>query len=316
MKAYHVETQLIKRLQPILRRALFAVWVLLVPVESSQAEMVMLNPVADTFILDTSPTNNNGGTEGFTVGRDDNGGTRRGLIRFDVSGIPSGSTILSAVLELTVTKDPPQPVNTNFHLYKLLLDWGEGDKVGSRPFNRGEPATSGEATWEARLTGQAAWTTAGALDDVTLAPSATTYVEGAGPYTWDSVSMTADVQEWVNAVSQNFGWLIVCADELTPMTARKFGSREPTPNPSPPVLQVEFIPPPQLIAPTWSSASTFEFEVRTLAGTTNIVEMATSLSTAPDWEAAAVVVPTNETFLFFDPAANSDSARIYRVVRQ
>jgi len=283
---------------------------------SGRADFISLNPVADTFILNSAPTNNNGGTEGFTVGRDDNNGIRRGLIRFDLSGIPPGSTITSAVLELTVIKDPPQPVGSDFHLFRLLQDWGEGDKVGFKPGNSGAPATKGEASWDARLTDVANWTTSGALDDVAPSPSATTFVAGTGPYTWTNAGVRAEVQLWADQPGQNFGWLIVCANELSPRSARKFGSREPSSNPQPPVLQVGFVAPLSLSAPTLLSPSEFRFTVNSIANTTNVVEVATNTHAPLVWLPLETRVPANDTFTVTDTNAATDAARLYRVIRQ
>ena len=278
------------------------------------AEVVTLNPVADTFILDSDPNNNNGGTEGFTVGRDDSSGVRRGLIRFNLGTIPRGSVIKSATLEMTVTKDPPQQVSTNFHLFRLLAEWGEGDKVGFRPGNSGAPATTGESSWNARLAGMADWTTPGALDDVVTSPSASTFVTTTGPYAWTGSGVMADVQLWVGQPATNFGWLVVCADELSPMTARKFGSREPSSNPAPPELRIEFVPPPVLSAPRIISQSGFQFTVESVANVTNVVWVSTNSSDLLSWWPIQTLVPTNATFLVLDTNAASDSFRLYQVV--
>ena len=284
-------------------------------IPGARADIVSLNPVADTFILNSAPTNNAGGTEGFTVGRDDNNGIRRGLVRFDLSSIPPGSTVTSAVLELTVIKDPPQQVNANFRLFRLLEDWGEGDGVGPRPGNSGEPATTNESSWTARLAYVADWTTPGALDDAAPSPSATMLVTTTGPYTWTNAGVAVDVQQWVDQPGQNFGWLIVCADELTPMTVRKFGSREASSNPQPPVLQVGFVPPLVLSAPRSLFPSGFEFAVSTIANTTNIVQVATNASSPPVWLPFETRVSTNETFIVTDTNVANEPVRLYRVIR-
>jgi hypothetical protein len=60
------------------------------------------------------------------------GGVRRGLLRFDLSGIPLGSTVTSAVVRLTVVKVPGTGgVNSTFDLFRLQAGWGEGNKIGN-----------------------------------------------------------------------------------------------------------------------------------------------------------------------------------------
>lgn len=284
------------------------------------ADVIQLNPVADTFIIDNFPTNNAGRSEGFTVGRDNDGtgNIRRGLIRFDLSTVPPGSTVTSAILELTVKNVPSNGIDTEFSILRLLRDWGEGDKLAFRPGSgfRGEPATAGESSWNANLTGTENWSTPGALDDAAPTPSASTFVAGLGSYTWTNAGVQADVQRWVDQPHTNFGWLIVCEDELTPKTARLFGSREFTPNPEPPVLTVGFVASPQvrLSEPMAWAGSNFQFTVLSVANTTNIVEVSTDVENPTAWSSIGTVVPTNDTFVVTDTNA-SDAFRLYRVRR-
>jgi hypothetical protein len=53
--------------------------------------------------------------------------------------------------------------------------------------------------------------------------------------------MVGDVQTWVANPSSNFGWMLLCDDEGSIFTARRFGSREDTNNA--PVLQLDYIAP-------------------------------------------------------------------------
>ncbi|MCU0787293.1 MAG: CHRD domain-containing protein [Verrucomicrobia bacterium] len=208
---------------------------------SGWANIVNLNPVADTFILSSAPDNNNGGTSGFAAGKDGSLGVRRGLIAFDVSTVPAGSTITEAVLQLTVINVPGLPANSTFSIHRLLAGWGEGNKVGGFPGNSGAPATAGEATWNSRLHGTAAWTPAGALGNAAAVASASTPVTTLGTYSWSGASVINDVQLWLDNPATNHGWLLVSQDEVTSRTAREFGSRE---LPSPGVLTVGYTPPP------------------------------------------------------------------------
>ncbi|GEM_PF-179428 len=192
----------------------------------ANADSANLSPVADTFIVSSAPDNNTGGTAGFTAGRDGALGVRRGLVQFDLSTIPAGSTITSAVLRLTVINVPGTPANSTFDVFRLQNSWGEGNKSGGSPGNNGAPAATGEATWNSRQHGVNAWTSPGALQDAAASASAFTAVTGLGDYNWQGSVLLNDVQLWVNSPGQNFGWLLVSQSESTSRTAREFGSRE------------------------------------------------------------------------------------------
>jgi len=179
----------------------------------------------DTFINSGQPGNNAGATGWFDAGRDGAGGVRRGLLRFDLSGIPAGSTVTSATLQLTVVKVPANgPVNSTFDLFRMLGDWKEGTESGSS----GAPAASGETTWNARILGTANWTTPGARSDAAATASASTAVGSTdnAKYSWTGPGLVADVQLWVNDAAQNFGWLLTSRAESSSRSVRGFASRE------------------------------------------------------------------------------------------
>jgi spore coat protein A len=153
----------------------------------------------------------------------------RAVLAFDIagSGIPAGSTIDSVTLKLRCTrakKNDPFDVR----LHELLSDWGEGtsDTGNSQP-GRGATPTTGDATWQHTFYDMQFWTTQGGDFDGTA--SATTPVSGEGDYyTWGSTSgMVADVQNWLNNPSQNFGWILI-GDESENETAKQFATRENT----------------------------------------------------------------------------------------
>ncbi len=101
---------------------------------SGRADTATLSVVADTFINSGSPGNSAGGNPWFDAGTDGQltPGVRRGLLRFDLSSLPSGSTITSAVVQLTVTHVPGfGPVDSTFELRRLTAAWGEGTNSGS-----------------------------------------------------------------------------------------------------------------------------------------------------------------------------------------
>jgi glucose/arabinose dehydrogenase len=214
---------------------------------SGRADTATLSAVADTFINSGSLGNSAGGNPWFDAGTDGGGGVRRGLLRFDLSGLPSGSTVTSAVVQLTVTHVPGGfglPVDSTFDLRRLTAAWGEGTNSGSS----GAPALTGDANWTARILGTANWTVAGALSDAVATASASTPVGSAfATYPWSGAGLVSDVQLWAGNSSQNFGWLLQSQDEATGRTVRGFASREDGANA--PTLQIGYTPPPPNLPP-------------------------------------------------------------------
>jgi len=189
------------------------------------AEIANLNVAADTFINSGQPNNNAGATSWFDAGRDGVGGVRRGLFHFDLSSIPAGSTITSAVVQLTVVKVPGAgPVNSTFDLFRLQAAWNEGNKGG----NNGSNASNGEATWNARMRGTANWTSPGAKSDAVATSSASAAVGSSfnARHSWSGAGMVADVQFWVDNPSQNFGWLLTSRSERSSRSVRGFAARQ------------------------------------------------------------------------------------------
>ncbi len=205
------------------------------------AAVANLTPVADTFINGGLSNNNAGRTAWFDAGTDGTGGVRRGLLRFDLSSIPAGSTVTSATVQLTVTRVPANgPVNSSFDLLRLLAGWNEGTKGG----NNGSTASTGEATWNDRMRGTASWTTPGAKNDAAGTASASAAVTSAdnAKYSWSGSGLVADVQLWVDNPSQNFGWLLTSRAEGSRRSVRGFASRES--GASAGTLVVNYTPPP------------------------------------------------------------------------
>ena len=199
--------------------------VLLIGSGVAGAETANLNITADTFINSGMPNNNAGATGWFSAGRDGIGGIRRGLFRFDLSSIPAGSTITSAEVQLTVVKVPATgSVDSTFDLFRLTADWNEGTKGG----NNGASASTGEATWNARMRGTVNWTSPGAKSDAVATASASTAVNSThnARYTWNGAGLVADVQFWLDNPSQNFGWLLTSRAESSNRSARGFAARQ------------------------------------------------------------------------------------------
>ncbi len=225
---------------------------------SAFGDTVTLQPIKDNTLYepisrDDFADRSNGAGVAMFAGRtkdaldsDSEVAVRRAVLAFDVAGsIPAGSTITSVTLRLRCTK---AKLNTAFvmRLHELTNDWGEGtSNTGNSQQGRGDPATTGDATWRHTFYPSSLWTAPGG-DYVAGAGSASQSVGAANAfYTWGStVGLVADVQSWIDDPSQNFGWILI-GNESQDETAKVFATRESTESGGAyrPVLTVEFTPP-------------------------------------------------------------------------
>lgn len=176
----------------------------------------------NTLYVSDGGTLSNGAGEHFFAGLNLSGQTRRGLVHFDLTGVPPGSTIHSVVLTLNMSRTLVGPTPVSLH--RLLSDWGEGASDAPDEEGMGAPAEPGDATWLHTFFDTSFWATEGG--DFEPAASATTMVGAEGSYSWGTTAgMEADVSTWVDDPSQNFGWLVM-GDEGKPPTAKRFDTRE------------------------------------------------------------------------------------------
>ena len=206
---------------------------------SARGEIVILNPTKDNSIY--SENNNSNGTGNLFSGRTNTGLLRRALLEFNLSGIPSGSTIDSVSLSLTQTRLAPDPTAETFELHRVSAAWGEGTSTGTGAGGEGGAPTPGDATWNFRqfsTTAPLSWTSPGG-DFAATSGIATIGIMNIA-YTFSSQpGLVADVQNWVNTPTSNFGWILKPANETINRDARRFGSRE-SPLNQQPTLTVNF----------------------------------------------------------------------------
>ena len=184
----------------------------------------------------------NGAGESLFVGMTLSNGARRGLIAFDVSSIPAGSTVTQ--VDLTMTMDMGVGGSQSIALHEVLADWGEGASNSGFPGGGGAPAQPGDATWLDRFFGLVGATWASPGGDFDPSVSAQTPVDASGTYSWSSTAaLVADVQSWVDAPASNYGWILIGNEALT-MTAKRFASRERSVAAQVPMLTVQFTPAP------------------------------------------------------------------------
>jgi hypothetical protein len=122
-------------------------------------------------------------------------------------------------------------------LHRVTNSWGEGGSHAGGEEGGGITAQTGDATWAFRFFNTQRWTTPGG--DFVAAPSATTNVSTVGFYSWSSPQLIADVQQWVDSPSQNFGWLIRGA-ESSSGSAKRFDSRQNGTPANRPVLEITY----------------------------------------------------------------------------
>jgi hypothetical protein len=199
------------------------------------AVTVDLTPSKDNTLIESPVGNSNGAGDGIYAGRVGSlgGGTkRRGLLAFDLSSIPAGSTVDAVSLRLEMAQSPNEAARV-VTLHRVSADWGEAGSTGA---GSGGAAQPGDATWIYRFFNTSTWTSAGG--DFTAAPSASLSVADTGPYVWTGAGLVADVQSWVNNPASNFGWLVL-GNESTTSTVKKFYSSEGL---TPPRLTVDYTP--------------------------------------------------------------------------
>jgi spore coat protein A, manganese oxidase len=185
----------------------------------------------------------NGAGQYFFTGRTDQGNPaidrRRGVLAFDLSVIPPGSSINSVTLTMRVSR-VANNTNRATSLHRLLTDWGEGSSIAPGQEGAGAPAQPGDATWFHTFFPDQFWSTPGG--DFTGTVSATTNVGGTGFYTWSTLQMAADVQMWLDNSGSNFGWLVMGVESIVE-TAKRFDSRNNSIASRRPRLTIDFTPP-------------------------------------------------------------------------
>lgn len=275
-------------------------------------DTLTLKPTADTSLFEVSP-NNNLGKAWLAAGTQRTGERARALVLFDLAALPTNAVVSSAALTFKVVKASSGAVNSTFEIRRVLVDWAEGTK-GSTGSGTGSAATAGESSWNSR--GPGSWSVPGGAvgSDFATATSATQPLAGTSLAFASEPGVVADVQAWLSDPAQNHGWVLLSQAETTPLTARRFGSRETAG--SEPTLVIEYsVPsaptPPQLVGPQ-KVGDQLQLQFAAEPGPSYTVEFTTALPSA-NWEiltnfAAAGVAHTN-TML----DALTEPQRFYRV---
>jgi hypothetical protein len=193
------------------------------PVAHGANSVLTITSATDTMIMSTDGANPRGdqtilvGTRGTQA----QGILDRGLLRFDLSELPTNAIIQSATVKLVVVQSPQNPIPSIFNLHRLLTSWNE------------------TANWENSKTGLP-WSVPGAKEGVDYSAdiSAGQEVDENDEYEFGPTDqLKADIQSWILNPSSNNGWLLISDNEGMFFTARHFGSSEST---DPPQLVLEF----------------------------------------------------------------------------
>ncbi|MBL8750734.1 MAG: DNRLRE domain-containing protein [Planctomycetes bacterium] len=192
---------------------------------TAQTTVNVVSNIDNTLYEDLAGATSNGAGTSVFCGLTGGASIRRALLRFDVAGsVPAGASIVAVSLSMNVGQsNDTVPMITDVH--RVSRSWGEGTSVAVGGGGAGGTATTGDATWLHRFFNTTTWTTAGG--DYVASRSATFPMPVIGPFTVPaSPGLVADVQDWLNNPSTNFGWVLKAQDETIAVTARRINSRE------------------------------------------------------------------------------------------
>ncbi len=167
---------------------------------------------------------------------------KRAILWFDIAGqIPPDATIQSVRLELSVNKtrdDGPRP----FFLHRISDSWTEGnsDTIGNEGI--AGAATDGDATWTYRTyrNNDLRWVNPGGDFDAEISAETNIGLVGSTAV-FESMTMTADVQAWLDSPETNFGWMLKGVEDPDDFWAtRRFASADSETPADRPKLIIEF----------------------------------------------------------------------------
>lgn len=236
----------------MLRRTMFGCWAGYVGVGvvgafacSAMGTVVTLNPQKDATIIQENSAIANGSGLGLFAGNIGAGVgfARRGLVQFDTSGIPAGSTINSVSVVLTLTRAHATATPTDIGLFRIITGWNEGPSHAGSSSGAGSFAVTGDVTWAHTYFSDQFWTTPGG-DIAGVASAIRTIGTTLTAYTWNTnAALVADVQAWVNNPGTNFGWMLK-GNEAAATTTRRFASREVSNASQRPKVIIDYTPVP------------------------------------------------------------------------
>jgi hypothetical protein len=185
--------------------------------------VIDLTPDIDNTMYSETGDRSNGEGPHLYAGATFGASARRALVRFDVSPLPAGVTVLDVQLEVAVNRVAPGAALATHTLHRVTAEWGEGASNAGEPGGLGTIAEAGDATWTFRLYPTDPWTSPGG--DFEAVVSASTDISTTGSYTFTGAGLVDDVQAWVDGAAPNHGWILL-GDEANPGSAKRFDSRQ------------------------------------------------------------------------------------------
>lgn len=214
----------------------------------ANAVAIEIAPDKDNTLFETNLIGlSNGAGQYFFAGRTNQFETqlRRGLISFDLSLIPIGSTINQVSLEITASRTVAGERTIAIH--NALQNWGESSSDANGEEGPGTEAEIGDATWTNAFLDGAAWLNVGGDFDPTAL--ATANINGETTISFSSPELTNSVQSWLDTPATNFGWVIL-GDESEQRTAYRFNSRENSDSSTRPKLIIDYALPQTSLSPS------------------------------------------------------------------
>lgn len=191
---------------------------------ASAQTTVSLTADRDNTLYSTATGNvSNGIGSRMFVGRIGNGRTGRGILHFDLSGIPQSAVVTGAELRMDIGFSSMGAFGTTSHsVHRVSQDWGEGTTLAGSGQGGGGNSTTDSSTWIHTFFPGSLWTNPGG--DFAAAASDTQTVGTSGPVNFQSNALLADVQSFVADGANNFGWILKSDDEQ--VATRVYSTRE------------------------------------------------------------------------------------------
>lgn len=199
---------------------------------------VSLIAFEDTYLSQASTGTNYGSCNRLYTGLGSSS-RARSLIKFDLSSIPAGSTIISANLVMTKTGGSSSAA-TPIAAHRITNPWTENTGSCS--------GRSRAASWNQRMT-STNWTTAGG--DFSSTAESTVTVAANAQYTWNVKNL---VQAWVNGTYTNNGLMLKRVTEGS-ANQKYFASSEATSASQRPRLDIVYQGPPTGAIVNWSNGN-------------------------------------------------------------
>ncbi len=176
------------------------------PTPTPTPTTIILPPIADAYISYAAPGTNYGTAPTLYAGKNETS-IGRSLFQFALSGIPAGSTVISATFQAYLVASSTTPPSLDVELKRVNDPWTEAGVTWNK-----QPGT----------------TSIGKVNGVGAA---------MGYYDWD---VTGLVQDWIDGTTNN--GLALWSYPETTFGWRGFASRESVSPPSPPRLVITYRP--------------------------------------------------------------------------